>query len=386
LSPGLSVTDPVAAASAALGAVLAGPVSLGGSARSAVLRCQSSRGGTVVVKSYPHTGEGRLGYVTEAAGLEFTAGLRVGPELLAADPAEQVIVMSDLGDAPSLADLLLGRSQADAAAGLLDWVRACADLAVTTAGREQAFADLVARHGAGQQPSAPDSGGEGWHDGAADGISRWIGQRLRLGAIPRLLDALGLEVPAGLRRELAGIAANLLSGQWEVFSPGDICPDNNLLTGQGLRFIDFESAEFHSAFLDAAYLRMPFSSCWCVFRLPHGLASQAESLFRGRVCEVHPELSDDKIWAAGLRAAMVTWTMHSMTYLLDRSMIADAPMIGGGWITPTARQLLRYRWQQLHAALAEAGEFPAVAELMTRLLAATSRWQAPDMPPYPAFR
>ncbi len=386
------MTPALSAASAALGAVLADPVSLGGSERSAVLRCRSSHGGTVIVKTYPTGTEGEQGYCAEAAGLEFTAGLGAGPELLAADPAQHVIVMSDLGDAPSLADILLDASQADATASLLDWVRAGAELAVGTAGRQREFARLLARHrpGAGR---ATDSGrGPGtasaeagrWHDGAADGISRWVSRRL--GATPGLLSALGLAVPAGLASDLRELASTLLSGRWEVFSPGDICPDNNLLTAQGVRFIDFESAEFHSAFLDAAYLRMPFSSCWCVFRLPAGLARQAESLFRERICDVHPELCDDAVWQPGLRAANAAWTLHSMTYLLDRSLIADAPMIRDGRTTPSARQLLRYRWEQLHAELTEVGELPAVTELMNGLLTATADWQAPDMPLYPAFR
>jgi hypothetical protein len=60
-----------------------------------------------------------------------------------------------------------------------------------------------------------------------------------------------MALPAGLRADLDAVAA-LDRDEFRVFSPGDICPDNNLLTPQGLRPIDFEGAGFHSVFLDAS--------------------------------------------------------------------------------------------------------------------------------------
>jgi hypothetical protein len=53
---------------------------------------------------------------------------------------------------------------------------------------------------------------------------------------------------------------------------------------------------------------------------------------------------------------------------------------------PTARQLLRYRWQRLREELSPTGELPAITALMASLLHATRAWHAPDLPPYPAFR
>lgn len=61
-------------------------------------------------------------------------------------------------------------------------------------------------------------------------------------------------------------------------------------------------------------------------------------------------------------------------------MNGDAPA------APTARQLLRYRWQVLAGELDAAGELPALAELMRGLLSVTRTWDVPDLPGYPAFR
>lgn len=198
----------------------------------------------------------------------------------------------------------------------------------------------------------------------------------------------GVKVPAALSAELAVVADAIATQPFPVFSPGDICPDNNLITGAGIRFLDFESAAVYSAFLDAAYLRMPFSTCWCVFRLPAGLAAQAESVYREEVTHIHAELADDAVWQAGVRLAVAAWTLWTMTWLLPRVIADDEPMVPG-IVSPLRRQLMRHRWQVLAAELDEAGDLPALpalAELCRGLLAATEHWQAPELPLYPAFR
>jgi hypothetical protein len=358
----------VAAASAALGRALTHPADLGGSARSMVLRCRDSRGGSVVVKSYLPTAQGGRDFAAEASGLIFTAATGVGPRLLAADRAVPLIVMTDLGDAPSLADVLLGDCAEAARSALLGWAAACGQLAARTAGRQGELARL--------RTAYLDGGG-------SLGDTHWLADCVRSAAgLAALLD---VTPPPGLAGDLAAVAAILEPGAYEVFSPGDICPDNNLLTSSGLRFLDYESAEFHSAFLDAAYLRMPFSTCWCVFRLPGDLAGAAEAAYRAELRGVFPDLAADAGWRPGVLRAVAAWTIHCMSYLLDRSVAADKPMHDSRVPVPTARQLLRYRWQVLGAELDAAGELPALNELARRLLTATEHWQVPDLPLYPAW-
>lgn len=381
------MTDLVALGSVALGRRLADPVRLAGSDRSVVLRCRSSspsgqHAGSVVLKCYPADSAGRASFAAEAAGLEFTTGTGAAPDLLAVDLAERLIVMTDLGDWPSLADLLLAPSADQAREWLLNWARACGELAVRTAGRRPEFAALLAKYG------APP----------ASGVLDWLPRRI--GEIPDLLTNLSFAVPDRLGDDLDQVIAGLLTpGPFEVFSPGDICPDNNLLTAGGVRFIDFESADFHSVFLDAAYLRMPFSTCWCVFALPVDLAGGAQTEYRKLVTGVLPELADDELWSSGVRLATAAWTLHAMTYLLDRSVEGDASMNPDASQAPTKRQLVRYRWRALAgeldraAVLAEGGrpprtpaELPALRALLDQLLAKTDLWQVPELPLYPAFR
>jgi len=277
----MSDTDRVVQAAAALlGEPLRDPIDLGGSERSAVLRCALPDSDTVVVKAYPQTEAGRSACAAEAAGLEFIAAMPPGgyaPRLLGVDREAPLVVMSDLGSAPSLADLLLGSAQPAAARAWLEWSVACGRLAAASAGCQDRFARIF---------DAPDSG--------------WLRDRVLNAA--DLVAPLGVDVPAGLAGDLASVVAGFEHG-YQVFSPGDICPDNNLVTAAGIRFVDFESAGFQSVFLDAAYLRMPFSTCWCVLRMPPGLAAEGESAYRREVVKAFPDLASDAVGEAGVLRA-----------------------------------------------------------------------------------
>jgi hypothetical protein len=384
---GPQVAAIVATASAVLGRPLSDPVVLqGGSDRSVVLRCTDVAGGavaggavagggagsaagrTVVVKSYPRNAEGRSSFAAEAAGLELASGTGLAPAFLGAEPDLLAVLMSDLGSGRSMADLLLGDSAEAASSALLRWASACGELSAATGGRQAEFGALQARYAGGHTD-------ESYLAGLGDRILR-AGERAA---------QLGVTAPAGLARDLAEIAAAVRSRQHEVFSPGDICPDNNMVTADGIRFIDFESAGFHSPFLDAAYIRMPFSTCWCVFRLPAELSTAAEAAYRRAVCAARPELADDEAWQPGVRRGVAAWTLSSLWWLLAMAIEADEPT-NPETISPHRRQLIRYRWQTLAEELEPAGELPAVAELMRALLAATERWQVPELPLYPAFR
>jgi hypothetical protein len=357
----------LAAGSAALGRPLSDPVLLSGSAWSAVLRCRDAAGGTVVVKSYPPGEDGPASFAAEAAGLALTRESGLGPRLLAADEAALTVVMSDLGRAPSLADLLLDGPPPAAAAALLDWAGALGKLAGYAAGREEEHGRLLTRYLAGRA-------GAGLVGSAPVDYSGVAGRAALL----------GVGEPPGLAADLRSVAGLVGSARYRVFSPGDECPDNNLITPDGVRFLDYETAGFHPVFLDVAYLRMPFSTCWCTFRLPAGLAAEAESGYRAEVGQVHPELADDDLWRRGVALAIAGWTMNSMGWLLGRALTDDAPLIDER-PAPGARQLLRHRWRVLASELA-GGELPALAELTARLLTATEHWQVPDLGPYPALR
>ncbi len=357
----------VSAASAAVGQPLTDPIALpGGSGRSTVLRCRDGAGATVIVKTYPDNGESLSCFAAEAAGLQVAGGTDLAPAFLGADRDVRAVMMSDLGEGASLADVLLGDSAPAAEGALLSWASACGELSAATRRRQPEFDSLRAAYLGGRADESYRAG---------------LGGRIL--AAGEAAGQVGVTPPYGLSAELAEIAAAV--DHQAVFSPGDICPDNNVLTADGIRFLDFESAGFHSTFLDAAYIRMPFSTCWCVFRLPRELAAAAEGCYRSGVCAAWPTLADDLIWERGVRRGVAAWTLSGLHWLLRDAIEADEPTDLAAE-SPRTRQLLRCRWQTLADALEPAGDLPAVAALMRSLLAATENWQAPDLPLYPAFR
>ncbi|WP_067143438.1 hypothetical protein [Microtetraspora malaysiensis] len=347
------------AAADLLGTELSDPIDLGGSRRSTVVRCHTASRGSVIVKAFSGEPEGLRSFASEAAGLSLRMA---GPELFAVDTAVPLLVMEDLGDAPTLADLLLGDDPEAAAAGLLAWARGLGRLAAGSVPKRADLARLRARY---------DKGVPSWED------EPWIEQNSA-----GLLDLLGqtlITVPEGLAGELAEIGT--VGAECPAFTPGDTCPDNNLLTPDGLRLIDFEFACFQSVFLTAAYCRMPFSTCWCVYRLPTGLAEEIEHAFRAEVVNAYPELADDAVWQAGVRRAVAVWTVDATVALLPRTL-EDGPLHPTRRPVPTRRQLLEHRW----AMASTLEEFPALAATMRTLLGEIAGgWGTPPLQGYPSF-
>ncbi|MFJ3221521.1 hypothetical protein ACIPLC_37110 [Kitasatospora sp. NPDC086801] len=315
----------------------------------------------MIVKAYSDEPEARRCFAAEATGLSF--GL-AGPEVMGVDPKVPLLVMADLGDSPTLADVLLGGDSKAAEEGLVAWARELGRLAAKSAHRRVEFGQLWARYGAGMTA---------WDD------EPWIARDVA--ALPAVLDAAGVAVAAGLGEELARIGT-AGGEEYPAFTPGDICPDNNLLTPRGLRLLDFEAACYQSVFLTAAYCRMPFSTCWCVFTLPAGITRKVEEAYRAEVVAVYPALAEDAVWQAGMRQAVAVWTVNATVRLLPRA-VQDGPMHRTRRPVATRRQVLRHRW---HVASA-LEEFPAFAQTMRHLLRKAAReWDVAPLPRYPAFR
>ena len=129
--------DTLRIASTALGVPVSDPQPLGGSTRSEVLRCRVPTG-TVVLKRYPDGSSAT--FAREVAGL---TALDHTPDLLAVDRAAGLVVMSDLGTGPTLADLLLGDDGAAAWAGALEWVEALGDTLGRSRGATAVFATAL---------------------------------------------------------------------------------------------------------------------------------------------------------------------------------------------------------------------------------------------------
>ena len=349
------------------------PADLGGSERSAVFRVAvdgaADLPATAVVKAYPLT---ELGpppeFADEVAAAAFCP---FGPRLLAHDRGAAVAVFTDLGGHGSLADLLLGVDEAAARAGLLAWARALGSMAAWSVGRRAEY-DAV-RAALGLAPTG-------------DRLAEHLAESSRVGLDALLAYAGAQSVEASCAPELRDAQAVLRGGPLTVFSPADACPDNNLLTPGGLRLLDYESAGFHSAFLDAVYCRMPFASCWCVFEIPAGLAAEVERTYRDLVVAAAPEAADDTLWEEGLLRAEVLWVLSQARWLLPRAL-GDDGFMGGSLGGPPRRTLLVHRWRRLTRSAPARSRFPHLVEVLERAASqADATWgAAPALGLYPAF-
>ena len=153
-----------------------------------------------------------------------------------------------------------------------------------------------------------------------------------------------------------------------------------------MRFLDFEGGCVRNAIFDAAYLRVPFPSCWCPFGLPAGMTDAMLAGWRAEVRVVWPDLDDDAVLLPRLLDAQLFWVWLTTWQFFSRpdaaqshsSALAD---------TPPDTLVLIDRWRRL-AADAEATGLAEVATHAARVSEALrARFGRHDaLPLYPAFR
>ena len=363
--------------------VLADPEDLGGSDRSVVARARVAHNPfslprTLVVKHYrDEPAPGRPDpFPFEVASAQLFTSMapeeRPSPVLIAHDPAARLLVMEDLGRSSTLADKLFGPDGAAAQRCMLSWAAALGRMQAATAGREKDFGALLRRLGE-----------RAWRDPMADEA------RAAFAGVAGLLrDELGVvATPAAVQE--AHDTARLLGGtRYRAFSPSDTCPDNNLVTSRGVRFVDFEWGCFRDIALDAAYFRVPFPGCEASFALPPGMADTLLATWRNEIAAVWPDLEESGRLEARLFDAQLLWVWLCTWWFLPRIRVRDQHVGQDAGRSPRISTALSHYWDQLAADAAVAGK-SATAELGVAVAEALNK-RFPDapaaLPVYPAFR
>ncbi|WP_460867036.1 phosphotransferase family protein [Rhodococcus aerolatus] len=350
--------------------VLADPEDLGGSGRSVVLRVRVAENPfslprTLVVKQVrPARGtdrehgplldvgasrsaaEERQAFLREVVSYQFATALhadrRPGAALVGYDVDSQLLVLGDLGSAPTMAEVIASHDGADLHHALMAWAQALGRLHAATAGREQDFAALLRR-----------SDDSAWVDPLA------APARTALAELPALLGThLGVPTPDAVL-ERAARCERLLDGGLRAFSPSDLCPGNALVTSDGVKFLDFEDGGFRDVALDAAYMLVPFPDCWCSAELSAGQAGDLVQAWRSEVVGVWPQLADDAALATRLLDAQLLWVWASTHWFLPAAPARRGPSSVHTLAHPRA-EVLATRWSRL-AATADALDEDAVA-------------------------
>ena len=326
---------------------LTGGTQLAGSDRNVVVRAEVLGGPvtTVVVKRHVAEGGAR---VREPAALECLAGTSGVPQLVAVHPAEPVMVMADLGDHPSVAHRLLGSDPFLAADGIRAWAVAVGRLHRTGATAD--FAPALARHanrlGVTSVPAVNPMPLM-----LADAAERLV----------EILPQLDITPSVAALDQLRGIDAALGgTDAVRLLTPSDACPDNNTLTADGLALLDFEGAQVRHVAWDAAYLTVPWPSCWCSWLMPELVAAEALAVWTEE-CGLDYARTPD--FQGDLVAATVGWDFVSTSWFLESALGADEHVQSA----PARRALIQQRLA--HAATAPG--FEALGSLAAEVLSAT---------------
>lgn len=329
---------------------------LGGSRRSVVRRVRAGTG-TFIVKEYLEPEE--MTWSREAAGLKAAAGVRA-PRLIGvrADPA--VVVMSDLGSGPNLADALLGSEAAVGRSQILAWAQAIGEFQAHTADRLDVFREALA-------------------DGVRTDVT--VEQIENLGSVlARLCVENGLPWDQTVPGAIHEVLAPLRAGSDLALTPSDTCPDNNLSGPDGLLLLDFEHAEIRHRAWEAAYLRVPWPSCWCAWQVPDGVSALAlKAYLEAAYGEEGPPTS----FEADLDAATLLWCILSVSWFLAAALDPESVHNTDDARIPGRRALILAR-------LGLALDVPGPERLMTWAgslrQALLARWGEHPLRLAPAFR
>jgi hypothetical protein len=323
----------------------------------------------------PPPGEPCDSFVREAVSYQLFTSLtnedRVCPELFAHEGENRLLVMEDLGRAPTLAERLMGNDPKAAERALLSWAHSLGRLHATTAGREADFDALQRRLG---QLGSKDPL-------AADGPTA-------LDELPALLKAeLGVTTPAATLECVERARGLLGAERHRAFSPSDSCPDNNLIHSKGMRFLDFEGGCVRNILFDAAYLRVPFPACWCAFGLPTGMTDAMLAGWRAEVRPVWADLADDAVLLPRLVDAQLFWVWFTTWQLLTDPDLEGCPHAAKSIETPSRQMVLATRWRRLAECAVAAGVEPVAEHAQLVVHALESRFDGDlSLPLYPAFR
>ncbi|GAB3834282.1 hypothetical protein GCM10027610_029650 [Dactylosporangium cerinum] len=193
-----------------------------------------------------------------------------------------------------------------------------------------------------------------------------------------LAQRLDVPVPPSAADELRAVLDRLDGDGAGSLLHGDPCPDNAVLTDDGIRFVDLEGAQRGPAMVELAYLRIGFPTCWCVTALPAAQIAAAEAAYHDtRRSLGHPTTGDDLTdacvgwliqgdalvqraarrgadhWAALTRADWEWGTATARERLLHRldvvtTMTAGHTQLAGvAALTDAMRSLVRQRWPRL---------------------------------------
>jgi hypothetical protein len=259
---------------------------------------------SVVVKQLGETDNSllfppRQQFLNEWASLQFLSDLRLacGPQLYAGDDAAQVMVIEDLGEGPSLQDLLFGHDPVEATQALVEWGSLMGRMQQVSAPHQEAFLALQSSRGASTAVS----------DGSED-------VRDLLPVLHECLQALAAALHDGFDETVHAVGAAMCerSPLWTLVH-FDAGPHNVQPTRHGLRMLDFEFAGLGNGLIDVVGARMAFPAAYRGRRVPTSVVETLEERYRAERDSGIASFAGEAPFRAALAQACAHWTLTKLS-------------------------------------------------------------------------
>lgn len=301
---------------------------------------------TLVIKALPQQEDLRA-FQRELASYKYVTALpnaaRPGPQLIASDFDDRLLVLSDLGSGRSMSDLLRTGDATEIARGTSAWGQALGRMHAATVGGESDFQALLRR-------SSTESSGDLLAEHAVRAADRFESVTALLGA----------PAPAAIGQRLHAACELFAEGEHRAFSPSDVGPEN-ILINDGLRFMDYEWGGFRDATLDITYAVVTAAAGMALAETDIRTRIEIDMVdaWRAEVKGMWPSLAGDRDLAGKLLTARLLWCWLSTCWLLPGEpavgglLATDSGDVTGGheWALHTSdARVIVSRWADLAAA------------------------------------
>lgn len=276
-----------------------------------VLRCTvenapSDQPDSVILKVMPHHDFDRRAqglnpanrFFNEWCSMEFLKELPdsklFAPTFILGDEATGLLISADLGEHPSLIEVLEGDDLALAQNAIIQAATSLGKMHASSIGRAIHFQNSADRFNY-VTPLV---------DGNAD-------LRQFLDMITPMFDDLAIETSDAFWEDFNAVETRLQTdGGFYGFTHFDLGPHNIIHIDGSARLMDFETAKYGHVLIDAVDARMNFSSCTGVRRIPDSLVAQWETAHRNELAKTCAAATDDAHYYPAMVDACAHWAIQ----------------------------------------------------------------------------
>ena len=292
---------------------LTDPEKLSGTGATTVLRLRVANNPvfphrSVVVKYSPESNDevDDAAFLREVVAYQFTTSLsedvRPGPVLLGYDIERRTLILSDVGNGETFADLL-DQSDDEARVRLLrNLGTSLGKMHAGTAGAETSFNILLAR----MLRSI---------DGAREiQIQREAMLENRIEEGVDIIRQMGIDVPADVAAVAETVQVRMLHGGSRAFTPFDLSPDN-IIFAERAQFLDYEWAGFRDVVADIAGVIAGFPQYISARPISEHETAVFVEAWVAEVGDVWPSVLNHDTLQARITAALIGWAFFSVSLL-----------------------------------------------------------------------